>query len=263
MKRMAALLLLSLSLCGCARGEGALTVTVFEMGKADAILLHTENAAVLIDAGTNKGGDLLAARVLEKGVRRLDCVVLTHFDKDHVGGADKVLKALPVDRVLVPDYVSDSKQYRQYAQAASEAGVAPETVKAETAFDLDGVSYTVLPAGEPYSEENDLSLVVLAVHGQSRALFAGDCENPRLEALTRRGGLQADLLKVPHHGDYERMLAPFLDEVMPVYAVLTDSDDEPADERVTAMLEEMGAEVFSTRDGETVFKSAGAGFAPQ
>ena len=101
--------------------SGTLTVTVADLGKADAILLQSGEHAMLIDAGYEKSSDDLLALLEKQGVSHLEALVLTHFDKDHVGGADHVLEELEVDRLLTPDYQEDSKQYEQFAEAAREA----------------------------------------------------------------------------------------------------------------------------------------------
>ena len=191
----AVILLIVLTFMGCAHADDPLlTVTFFSVGKADAILLQTENAAVLIDAATNSQGDDLVDALCARGVEALDLLIITHFDKDHVGGADKVLSALPVARVLEPDYTSDSKQTRQYREALADANLQAEALTENISFVLDGVAYVVDVANASRHgkvEENDLSLVVFARCGEVRFLFAGDAERPRLEELLEEGGLSA------------------------------------------------------------------------
>ncbi len=84
-----------MALTGCA-GAGR-DGDVYDMGNgADAALITAEDGSrILIDAGTNKGGKKLAERFAEEGIERLDAMIITHFDKDHVGGADKIRKAFP------------------------------------------------------------------------------------------------------------------------------------------------------------------------
>ena len=73
--------------------------------------------AVLIDTGENGDGDELADWLTERGVERLDLMILTHHDKDHIGGADAILERFSVDAVRMPAYESTSKQYQQLAKA--------------------------------------------------------------------------------------------------------------------------------------------------
>ena len=100
-----------LALFGLSAQAQELTVRFFDMGKADAMLITAPSGEqILIDAGTNKGGKKLAERFAKDGVNAIDLMIITHFDKDHVGGADKVLESVPVARVVMPEYAKESKR---------------------------------------------------------------------------------------------------------------------------------------------------------
>ena len=96
MKKLLCMLLLAcLALTGCAAesadaGGDELTAVFLDVGKADAILLYNGEMAALIDAGENDDGDAVVEAIRARGIERLDLMIITHFDKDHVGGADKV-----------------------------------------------------------------------------------------------------------------------------------------------------------------------------
>lgn len=108
-----------LALFGLSAQAQELTVRFFDMGKADAMLITTPSGEqILIDAGTNKGGKKLAERFAKDGVDAIDLMIITHFDKDHVGGADKVLESVPVARVVMPEYAKESKQHTQFMGCA-------------------------------------------------------------------------------------------------------------------------------------------------
>ena len=77
------------------------------------------------------------------GIERLDLLIITHFDKDHVGGADKILENIEVARVLEPDYDKDSKQYRQYCEALEEQGVAAEALCETRPSPLGGCEFSI------------------------------------------------------------------------------------------------------------------------
>lgn len=254
------LILVLASCSGQASIEGSMTVTFLDVGKADAIFLQTEASNVLIDAGTDKKGDDIIQALEERDVKKLDLLIITHFDKDHVGGADKVLEALPVDRVLEPNYAKDSKQFTQYRDALSKSGMQAESLTENIAFSLDGVEYQVDVANRDFygeDEENDFSLVVRATHGGVRFLFAGDAENARLAELLDEGDLQSAVLKVPHHGKYENLSPAFFEAVGAKYAVITSSEEEPEDEETVYALEWLGAQVLYTRKGDVVLLSDG------
>ncbi|NLF28337.1 MAG: MBL fold metallo-hydrolase [Clostridiales bacterium] len=262
MRKLFCALLACMLLAGClaAAEDGELRAVFYDVGKADAILLYTDAAAVLIDAGKNKAGKGIVEDLAARGIDRLDFMIVTHFDKDHVGGADAVVAGIPVGRVLEPDYRGDSKQLTQYREALSEAGIEAEALSENLSFALDGLYFEIDVANRDFygeDEENDFSLVVRLRHGGVRFLFAADAENTRLAELIDEGGLSSDVLKVPHHGNYEKLSALFFEAVSPEYAVITSDEKEPEDPRVVTALQIAGAKVLLTREGTVELLSDG------
>ena len=253
-KLISCLLILLLMLPGGADARTArLEVVFLDVGKADAIVIMTDNSAVLIDAGTDKMGKKVVSFLEDRGIERVDVMIITHFDKDHVGGADRMLEALPVGLVIEPVYEKDSKQYREYLDALDTAQTEVASLEDNLFFELDGVSYAIDVANDDYygrDEENDFSLVTSLRFGDTRFLFAGDAENQRLTELIDEGDLRHDVLKVPHHGRIEKLSEAFFRAVSPLYAVITSDEKNPEDEEVTAMLRRLGAEIFLTREGD-------------
>jgi len=246
-----------------ASGATDLKVYCFSAGKADAILLYTDESAVLIDTGNSGFGKEICAYLEEQGISTLDYLILTHFDKDHVGGAAKVLKSVTVKNVLQSDCPKDSSEYEKYLAALDGAGLTAATVRDTLTFTLDGIGYTVdPPAQTDYAVDasNNSSLIVSATCGEKRFLFAGDAEDARLQEYLAENPGTCDFLKVPYHGHDQSSLASFLAAVQPAYAVITSSDDEPEDAAAVKKLQDAGAEVYLTRtapvlaecDGETL-----------
>ena len=266
MRRLALLLALALTLTACAspKKEDAraaeLDVRFFDAGKADAILLTTANSAVLIDAGEKGFGKTILAYLEEQGVERLDCLIVTHFDQDHVGGAAKVLNSIAVDAVLQSNRPKDSEEYEKYVKALTNANIEPLTVRETYTFTLDGVSYTVDPPRQAtYDEDasNNSSLIVTVTNGGSRFLFMGDAQTERLAEFLDGGVAACDVLKLAHHGKDEPLLGALLESAKPAYAVITSSDAEPESAAVVKALEAAGAQVLLTREGAVTLRSDG------
>lgn len=228
-----------------------LEMLFFNAGKADACLLRTPDSTVLIDTGKNKMGKEIVAYLEDNGISRIDVLFITHFDKDHVGGADKVLESVSVGQIIEPAYVSDSKQYIQYKEAIEAAQTPVTSLAQNTTFELDGVVYEIDVANQRYygeDEENDFSLVISVRYGETGFLFAGDAENPRLSELLAEGVGEYDLLKVPHHGRAEKLSAAFFDAVKPRYSIITSDEDDPEEMSVVNALKAYG-QVYLTRLG--------------
>lgn len=139
-----------------------ISVTFFDVGKGDAILVETKNHCMLIDSGFDDTAETILDYLERENIDRLDYMLITHFDKDHVGGADHILEAVEVGEVLQPDYESDAKQYREYMDTMEKMQISPRPVTETLCLSLDEAELLVYPPQRrDYKEEdNDFSLVV-------------------------------------------------------------------------------------------------------
>ena len=238
-----------------------LTVHAFSAGAADAFLLTTEDAALLIDCGEKGFGKEIVRYLEDQGIERLDCLIITHFDKDHVGGAAKVLSEVEVGQVLQSNCPKDSSAYKKYVEALEEAGLEAQTVTQTLRFSLGDAQCVVNPPAGGYEkdESNNSSLIVTVTHGEDRLLFMGDAEDERLTEYLAVHRDSCDFLKVPHHGRSGKLSNALIDTVSPKIAVITSSEEEPEDGDVVSRLEQAGAQVFLTREGAVTIESTGSG----
>lgn len=238
--------------------NSGISVTFFGVGKGDAILVETRNCCMLIDSGYDDTAGVILDYLEREGIGRLDYMLITHFDKDHVGGADRVLEVVEVGEVLQPDYESDAKQYREYVETMEEMKIESRRVTETLYLALDEAELLVYPPQrQNYEEEdNDFSLVVSMRYGEKSFLFAGDSEKERLKELLNQQEfpLAHDLLKVPHHGKAEKNSEEFFQAVMPEMAVITCSEDKLPDQEILLFLEQLGAKIYlSTEETITFF----------
>jgi len=254
-KIISMLIVLMLVLCLSHAGAQELQVDFYDMGKADAMLITApDGTRVLIDTGTNKGGKALVERFEKEGINHIDVMIITHYDKDHVGGADKIIEDIGVGEVYMPIYEKDSKQYTQFLEALDEGGVKthPIRTKESVQVPLDGVTMTITAAHRTnygHDEENDFSLCTRMVYGNTRFLFPGDAEAPRQMELLEEGDLACDVLKVPYHGRLVSASEKFLSAAAPQIAFIPDGPDDPASDRVIEILKSLDAEVYCGKDG--------------
>lgn len=228
-------------------------ITFFDVGKGDAILIETQEHTMMIDAGYDDTYKVIRDYLSGQGIQKLDYLVITHFDKDHVGGADHVINSFEVEKILQPDYQSDAGQYLEYCAVLERKGIQPDLVTGSMQFSMDGAEFYVYPPQEEsYKEEdNDFSLVISMAYGEKRFLFAGDSEKVRINELLNQNEFEIshDLLKVPHHGKKEDNSEEFFEAVAPGVAVVTCSDEQPVSNKVYGMLEKLGTEIYLTSDG--------------
>lgn len=272
------LLLLSLLLLpGCETGTGTpstddtgktpantlptLTTVVFSIGKADAILIHNEEYAILIDAGEVEDAAEVLAYLKKEKIDRLDALILTHYDKDHVGGAAGILNGIAVGEVYGTRASKESEEYDLYTAALADKGLSA-TIVSETLNlfygDIHMKLYPPQAAEYDKKESNNSSLAIHMTYGETAYFFGGDAQEERVAELLQLGkALDCDFMKVPYHGNAIDNLPALLSITTPDYAVITCSDKNPEDPTKTAALRDMGARVFLTRAGNVYAISDG------
>ena len=194
-----------------------------DVGQGNAVLVRTHGHALLFDTGpvyapgADAGERVLLPVLRGLGVRRLDLLMLSHRDIDHVGGAATLMRALSVTRLS-----SSLEDEHPLLRAAP----APQRCEAGQAWAWDGVRFEVLhPTPAHYGrglKPNDLSCVLrITAESGRRALLAGDLEAEQERALTRREpDLRAVVLLVPHHGSKTSSSAELLAAVRPAVALV-------------------------------------------
>lgn len=227
---------------------GELKVTFFDVGKADAILLQSENANVVIDCGEKGDGKKISKLLEENECDTIDYLIITHFDKDHVGGAAKLIRSFDIKNVLTPNYDGTVEEYDKYVGALAEKSITPMKLTEDVSFALDGIDYTVYAPKKDFygnndSDENNFSLVTKVVHNKNTLLFTGDAMEERLEEIMDIG--ECTLLKVPYHGRKLDNLSDFLSAVKPKCAVVCTSSSEFSG-KVQDALKKTGAATYAT-----------------
>lgn len=226
--------------------HGELAVTFFDVGKADSIVLRTENSTVVIDCGEKGDGKQIVNMLSEQNIDSVDYLIITHYDKDHVGGAAKVIKDLDVKNVLAPDYEENSDEVKKYNKALNSKSITPQLLTSDLSFELDGAQYTVFaPNKDFYGEDNDndFSLVTKVVHGDNTLLFTGDAMEQRLDEIMDIG--QCTFLKLPYHGRKLDNFDAFIDAVRPKCAVACTSAEEFASS-TQKTLKDRGIKYYAT-----------------
>lgn len=265
-------LLLFTFLAGCGKEfppsckEGEVAVHFIDVGQGDAILIEDGGKAVLIDTGSAESAhtDALLSYLQKRNVRRLDYLILTHPDEDHIGGAVRLLDNIAVSVCLLPDAVSDTTVFRDTLDALEDAGVFSDEAKANDVYPLEKASFTVLSPKGRTDSQNEGSVVVRLTVGTRHFLFTGDAgeETERtLLAEYSAARLRADVLKISHHGASGAECDEFLDAVSPTYGVISCGKDNayghPTKE-VVYRCEEHGMRLFRTDEsGSIVFLTDG------
>ena len=243
-------------------GGSPLEVTFFAVGKADAVLIRQGGAVMLIDTATSEDAPYVVSRLREKGVERIDSLVITHMDKDHVGGAALVLASFPVGAVYQSNHRKESRYYQSYTAAAAACGIHPTVVREDMKVSLASLDITMhAPEEGAGMVPNDYSLMTSLIYGNVRLLFTGDATPRRLLTFLSGKPSHYDFLKVPHHGMLNTKSRPFmklLREITPQYAVITDSRRDDLRAKVSLLLEIYGVRrVLMTDNGDVELTTDG------
>ena len=225
------------------------------VGKADAALLMLGEQRYLIDTGTEESVDAMLKALTGFSVTRLDGVIITHIDSDHVGGLKALLKSdISVDRLYAATFynVKSLEKHPVYKQS-EKRGVPLTWLNSGDVIAVNDTMRLVIlgPLTQDETNENNNSLVIRLETAQGDMLFAGDMEVEEETALLHAGLIKsAAVLKVGHHGEDDASSEGFIYTVKPQIAVIsTDSAVEPdtPDPKVIGRLWDIGAEVLLTQ----------------
>lgn len=229
------------------------------------MLIRTDHRCILVDTGPNSSEAKVHSYLRKLKIKKIDLLVLTHPDEDHIGNADTIIKDFDVERICMPPVFADNLSYKLMINEADGKGLTPEywTTGAET---TEGqLSVKVLsPLSGDVSNINEGSLVLLLTFGETKLLLMGDAgiETEKiLAALCGDEGLDCDLLKIGHHGSATATGNELLSMATPSFAVIScakhNSFGHPSSE-VLARLKSIGAEIYRTDvSGDLIFVTDG------
>ncbi len=238
---------------------GDMGALALDVGQGESVALWSGREAALVDCGSSNSyvdaGGVAADRLESLGLRRLRCVVVTHYHADHTNGLYELLARLPVDTLYLPD-IEDEYGVRQRLEAlAAEKGTDVVFVTETTRLTLGEMTLTVYPPVEAEGDLNEQGLTALATAGRFDILITGDMAGSTERQLVETYDLpDVEVLVVSHHGSRYSSDETFLRAVRPETAVISVGDNSyghPAQETLRR-LEDAGADIWRTDRQGTV-----------
>jgi competence protein ComEC len=221
--------LLWLTACGTTTStienfNGQMKVYFLDVGQGDSILIQTaEKENILIDAGGRDAAETVVKDLKDKGVKSLEAVIATHPHEDHIGGMVAVLKEFPVKKFYMPKATANTRVFTDLLKTLKAQKIPVQTVQAKDTLPLQKVTAVFLsPQGKKYEDLNNYSAVLKVTDRKNSFLFMGDAESLAENEILKAGfNVQAQVLKVGHHGSKSSTNTTFLKAVKPTYAVIS------------------------------------------
>lgn len=238
------------------QSEDRLIIVNLDVGKADSAVFFYKGSVGMIDTGTEEAWDNIDSFLKDHGVKSIDCLILSHFDKDHIGSAVNILKNYEVGEVYYPDYVSEKKLYPALMEELAEEDKG-SAVNTEMTVNLSDLPIDLIPAENPEvllsdedNRDNNMSLLCRLTLNDKKFLFTGDIEKDRIEELLNSDNdLKADWLKLPHHGFFKENEGELIKRIAPEYGVISTSTDKPPKEKLEECLKANGIRYYNTAYG--------------
>lgn len=266
MKKIIVLLLCIFLLAGCTGAIQTEKIPVtsghdmrvhfIDVGQGDSILIESPNGkTMLVDGGVKGAGQQVVSYLKELGVSKLDIVVATHPDADHIGGLIPVLNSMTIEQFYDSGKVHTSQTFEEMLTLIDEKNIPYDvpTPGDNIKFDED-VTVKVLNANEQASDNNDASIVLKIVYGNVSFLLTGDA-GIALEKEMMQYDVSATVLKAGHHGSNTSSSEDFIRAVKPEVTILSYGKDNKYGHphaEVVDRLQEIGSKIYATADIGTI-----------
>ena len=244
---------------GITSNYGLMRVHFIDVGQADSAFIELGNGqTMLIDAGRSGGDVVDYIRNLQ--YETIDYVVASHPHDDHIGGMATVLNSFNIGKMYMPKQAHTISAFTNMLDVIENNDIDLYTAKAGTNILSSGnINIDVLaPFSESNSNLNNVSAVVRITYGKTVMLFTGDAEHV-IENQLLHSGIDADVLKVGHHGAGSASSRSFIKEVSPEVAVISvgegNSYGHPHADTL-AILNEVGANIYRTDEQGTIVVTA-------
>jgi competence protein ComEC len=242
-----------------------LTVHFLDVGQADCTLIQLPNGEeALIDTGNYGDGSYITSYLKNLNVDDIEYLILTHPHEDHIGSAKEIINNFAIEKIYMPDVVTDSNFYESTMFAIENKDI--EIIFAKPGLkiiDSPDLKFQLLsPKSMYYSELNEYSAAARLEYSNTSFLFTGDAESvSELEMLGGDFKLDSDVLKAGHHGGRTSSSSDFLQAVTPEYSIISCGEDNsyghPHIETLNR-LSDIGSEIYRTDElGTIVVRSDG------
>lgn len=232
-------------------------VHFIDVGQGDSILIQSPNGKnMLIDGGSRESGKKVVDFLRGQGVSKLDYVVATHPDADHIGGLLAVLNSISIQNFVDSGKVHTSQTYEKMLTLIQEKKL-PFIVPANgDSISLDpSINITVLNAGEGATDNNEASIVLRVAYKDVSFLLTGDADTGVELNMMNQYNVESTVLKAGHHGSNTSSSSEFIDAVKPKISILSygkDNSYKHPNSEVVSTLKRAGSQVYATAEAGNI-----------
>ena len=204
-----------------AQTSANLTIKFIDVGQGEAILIALPEKTMLIDAGPTGSAPKIAQVLQELGRNKIDYLVATHPDEDHIGGMADVISSTQIGTIYAPNKTNNTATYRKFLTAIQNNNLQITLAEAGTIIDqTDAYKLEILwPTKDAdFPDTNDYSIIIKLTVGTKTFLFTGDA--PTSAILDSNPG-HIDVLKLSHHGSRTGTTEQLVRKLSPTYAVVS------------------------------------------
>lgn len=233
-----------------------LTVTMFDVGQGDAIFIESPTGTqILVDAGSQRKTRGALSRAMPFFDKKIDAIIITNPDADHIGGFLDVLKLYKVGQMFESGTFNESKTYQNLKSEIKRKNIPSTLARRGMRLDIGGGAFIdILFPDRDVSDwtTNDGSVVARLSYGKTFVMLTGDAttETERIILSENlKDNLKSQVLKVGHHGSHTSSSPIFVEAVAPLYALISDGKNNKyghPHEDTLATLNEFGSEIFRT-----------------
>jgi len=231
------------------------TLDVLSTGNSDCLLLRMDGTVILIDTADEDDFGLISSYLDGYGITKIDYLILTHYDNDHVGSAAALIKSYDVGCVWGPDYNRDSFAMNGLQAALTRRGMELERLTADQNVETENGVLAVNIAAEKYYErdendENNESLIITVCYGDYKLLLLGDALKERLtEFNVLYPDETYDFVKLPHHGDWTKVLGNLLEGREVAFAISCVETPDEVEKKLREKCADLGIRLYDSCDG--------------
>lgn len=201
-----------------------LVVSYIDVGQGDSVLVQTPNGKnILIDAGTSSFETKISDYLKTKDITKIDVLIATHPHADHIGGMSYIIENFQIGSVYMPRATTTTKTYETLLTTIKNKGLTINAAKAGVSINLNNdISISIIgPVSSGYNDLNQYSVTIKVIYNIKSFLFMGDAgETSEQEIINSGINIEANVLKVGHHGSSTSTSKLFLEAVSPQYAVI-------------------------------------------